>query len=266
LQTLRDTRAFDPETTLAEARARGMPEPLIRQEYLCDWTAANVGSVFGDLLELLERRGGVCEYAHPTDGVFVNFDLGISDSTAMWAWRIADGFDCVNYYQASGKPLSHFFEKLSEWGYRYVKLFLPHDARARNLLTGSSVLERFVDEYGSAKVAMVPHLSLLDGIEAARWLLQQKARFHSRCAEGLEALRAYRYDWDEDRKTFGKKPLHDWSSHGADAFRYSAVVVKVSQMLVRAEPEQEKRPPAVGTSELPPLDELWETLPVRTRV
>jgi phage terminase large subunit len=265
LQTLFDTRAYDPDTTIAEERASGMPEALIRQEYLCDWTAANVGAVWGDLVEALEKRDGLEVFEHPTDGVFTSWDLGVSDATSIWAWRLrGEGVEFVNHYSAHGQPLSHYFDKLDEWGttqgYRYVKHWLPHDARARTLATGSSVQDRFLERYGSGVVAIGPSLSLLDGIQAARWLLQRPdTRIHPRCSEGVEALRAYRYAYDEDRKTFSDKPLHDWASHDADGFRYAAVVARHSELMTRKPPPRDVRPAAVAPSEAYTLDELFES-------
>ncbi len=267
LKTLHDTRAYDPELTIAEERASGMPEELIRQEYLCDWTAANVGSVWGDLIEALEKRSGLAPFEHQTDGVFTSWDLGFSDSTAIWFWRIhGDGVEVVDWYEAHGQPLSHYFDVLEEraaqHGFRYVKHWLPHDARARTLASGTSILEQFIARHGSGAVAIGPALSLLDGIQAGRWLLQKDTRFHPRVAEGLEALRAYRYEYDEDKKTFLRKPLHDWSSHSADGFRYLACVVRASELLTR--PEEKPKPRPVNTKP-PTVDEMLAELPRSTR-
>jgi hypothetical protein len=44
-----------------------------------------------------------------------------------------------------------------------------------------------------------------------------------KCAEGLEGLRQYRAEYDEERKVFKPTPLHDWASNPADAYRYLAV-------------------------------------------
>jgi phage terminase large subunit len=41
--------------------------------------------------------------------------------------------------------------------------------------------------------------------------------------QGLECLRNYRREFDEKRNIFFDNPLHDWASHGSDAFRYLAV-------------------------------------------
>ncbi len=235
----------------AEARA-GMPPALIRQEYDCDWSAANVGAVYGDLIETVEKRGGVLSFDHPADGIFTIWDLGFTDSTGVWFWRVgAEGIDVVDHYEASGKPLSHYFDIVDGKGYEYVKHWIPHDARARTLASGSSIQEQFWAKYGAGSTAVVPSLSLLDGIQAARWLLQRPIRFHSRCADGLEALRAYSYAYDEDRKAFSSKPLHDWSSHTADAFRYLGIVAKHTEAIQRPTP-----PPAKPARKAVTLNDL----------
>jgi hypothetical protein len=237
LQTLEDTRAYDPEKTLAEERASGMPEALIRQEYLCDWTAALVGSVWGDLLEPLEKRGGLNEFEHPRDEVFTSWDLGTDDSTAIWFWRIhGDGLEFIDHYESHGKPMSHYFDVIEGKGLGYTKHWLPHDARQRSWQTGVSVVDQFIERMGSSAVAVAPFMTLPDGIQAGRWLLQKSTRFHPRCAEAIEALRSYHYAYDEDAKTFAKKPLHDWSSHTADAFRYAAIVARHSELVTRKPP------------------------------
>lgn len=259
--TIHDTGAL-PASILDEERAAGMPEALIRQEYLCDFTAANVGSVWGDLMEALEKRGALDAFEHERDAVFTSWDLGFSDSTAIWFWRLnGDGIDVVDWYEAHNQPMSHYFDVLEQraetMGYRYVKHWLPHDARHHTAASHVSVLDQFVERMGSSAVAIAPNLSLLDGIQAGRWLLQHSTRFHPRCGEGVEALRQYHYAFDEDAKTFARKPEHDWSSHSADAFRYAAVVVRASQLLTAKEEAKQEplvRGPHMGFS----LDELWE--------
>lgn len=262
LRTLEQTRAYDPERTLAEARASGMPEALIRQEYLCDWTAANVGSVWGDLIEQLEKAGAVAEFEPDGARAFTTWDLGGSgargDSTAFWLWEIyRDGVSLLDYYENHGKTLEHYWDEVDSRcaaaGVRPVKNWLPHDARAKHL-TGVSVLEQCLQRWGSDRVAIYPEENLGNGIQAGRWLLQRSVRIHPRCRDGISALKEYHYAWDEDRKTLGNKPKHDWSSHGADAFRGLALVVKRSEMLTRQEP---KKQPKTSLRQPPTLDELF---------
>lgn len=219
------------------------------------------GSIYGDLLADLERLGFMREFEHPSDGVFISYDLGISDATAQWYWRVngVGGVDVVDHYEASGKPISHFFDEAekrsAQHGYEYRLHWLPHDARARTLTTGASVVDSFIAKYGSDKLGMTPELSLEDGLQAARWLLEKPCRFHPRAKDGLRALRSYRYAWDDDRLIFSRKPVHDWASHSADAFRYVACAVKTSGFLVK--PEEVPAPPKIRNIHEFTLDDAY---------
>jgi phage terminase large subunit len=268
VQTLYDTRAYEPEATLAAERARGRPEALIRQEYLCDWTAANVGSVWGDLVESLERSEAISAFEHGGNEVFTSWDLGHTDATAIWFWRLHGGsVEVIDHYEAHGKPMSHYFDVVDARPYSYLKHWLPHDARAKTLQTGSSILEQSLQHWPK-QVGVVPNLSLADGIQAGRWLLQQGIRIHSRCEAGIEALRQYHYEYDEDTKAFGLKPEHDWSSHTADAFRYLAVIAKYAGVISRKEAPKAplKVPPLSEAITVDRLFEKEEVLARRKRI
>lgn len=226
-----------PDEMMAEERASGMPDALIRQEYLCDWTAANVGSVFADLMH------EALEFEHPNDGVYTSWDLGVSDATAIWFWRLnGDGIDFIDHYEMTGKDAAHFIRVLQDKKYSYVRHYLPHDGRNRTWVT-SMTPQTALEEAWPGKVEVLPQDTLPNGIEAGRWLLQRGTRFHTRCDEGVEALRAYHYEWDEDRKVLGRLPLHDWTSHTADAFRYAASVAKFTGLVDSAPPKPPPDPP-----------------------
>lgn len=224
---------------------------------------SDVGSVYGNLLDRVYERGGVGDFEHPGDGVFTSWDLGLSDSTAIWFWRIKDnGVDFIGHYRAHGMPLSHYFDTLdktaADMGWQYVKHWLPHDAAQHTLASQLSVLDQCREHFGSNKVAIGPSLTLLDGIQAGRWLLEQPGtRFHERCGGGITDLREYRYEWDELLHTFGKKPLHNFASHTADAYRGAACVAKVSEVLTRKAPVPVTKP-VRSLDTLPSLDELFK--------
>lgn len=257
LKTLYDTRAYDPEATIAEERASGMPEELIQQEYLCDWTAALVGSFYGTCLSLMEAQGRLAEFEHGQDDIFTSWDLGKADDTACWWWRInhLGSVDVLDHYASHGEDLPHYFDILEaraeKYGWRYRKHWLPHDAKAKTLATRMSVQEQFIHRFGAGKVAVGPCLSLKDGIAASRKVLMNEGtRLHPRCSEvagpkdcdGLEALRAYRREWDDEGKCFSERPVHDWASHTADGFRQMAMVPEVSQLLLKKHDVPKKRP------------------------
>ncbi len=224
--------------------------------------SSDKGSIYGELIDKLQKRGGLAAFEHPNDGMHVNFDLGVSDSTAMFWWRFnAHGMpDIVDWYEASGKGASHFFEVLKgrvpegcdrARTYKISKIWLPHDARQRTFQTGVSTLELFLREFPGL-VTIGPELTVDGGIEAGRWMLEQPMRIHPRCEGAVKRLRAYKFEWDELRKVFSKKPLHDWTSHTADDLRYVACVVRAAwQETHKPEPQ-----PLVIDTKPPTVDQL----------
>jgi phage terminase large subunit len=259
LKGIYETRAYDPDQTVAEERAKGIPDALIRQEYFCDWTAALAGAVWGDQIDEISKNGGLNEYDHGFDQIFTSWDIGYTDSTAIWFWRInGAGVDVIDFYESHGKPLSHYFDVIDRKPYRYVKHWLPHDARQQTLASGVNVLNQCLKHW-PGQVAIDPDLDLVDGIQAGRWLLQQGIRFHPRCRDGIDAIRQYHYEYDEDKKDYSPRPAHDWSSHAADAFRYMATVVKVSELLTRkTETKKVEEPVLKPLSYSFTLDQLFE--------
>lgn len=218
---------------------------------------ADKGSIYGKWIAAIQTA----EFEHPTDGVHATFDLGVSDSTAIWFWRFGKDrrVDVLDWYECSGEGAEHYFKILRERGYQYAKIWLPHDARARTFQTGVSTFDLFNAAF-PGRVEIGPALSVDDGIGAGRWLLEQSIRIHARCADGLKRLKAYRYKWDENKKCFSKQPLHDWTSHTADGWRYMAVVVRPVEQLTRPDEAKPKPPPARATDSFS-LDELWDTAP-----
>lgn len=256
---------------LKRATAEGMPQELIDQEYLCSFTASLVGSYYGKLLEALEMMGRIgFDFEHERDGIISAWDLGISDSTAIWLYRLsATGVDFVGHYEANGWPVSHYLDWLDEQsrlhGFKYALHVFPHDAKARSLVTGGSVMEHAAPRLGADKMMCLPPMSLADGIEAARWLLMQHIRFHPRCShhdgaalvsDGVEALRQYHKAWDDETKSFSLRPEHDWTSHTADAFRMAALSIRIAGV-VKAPPNTPSAPPGVDASQQT-LDELLD--------
>jgi hypothetical protein len=227
------------------------------------YPSSDLGSIWGPFLARLEGRGALAAFDHPSDGVFTTWDLGVSDSTAIWAWRVnRDRMpDLINHYEASGQAASHYFEHVEGWGYQYVKHWLPHDARQRSWQTGVGVVDQFIARFGSGKVAIGPELSLRDGIGAARWLLEQPMRIHPRCEAGIEALREYRYEYDEELRVYSTRPLHSWASHTADAFRYVACVVRASDLMTRRPDNPPRGPIAPPIDRSTTLDDWWAEQP-----
>jgi phage terminase large subunit len=110
------------------------------------------------------------------------------------------------------------------FGYLYRTLWLPHDAKAKSLGTGRSIEE--MARSAGWRVQIVPKLTIADGINAVRTLFPIMWFDRECCADGVQALRHYRYDVDPDTGQFSRQPCHDHASNGADALRYCAVAMQ----------------------------------------
>jgi hypothetical protein len=210
-----------PESEL-KAAYREMGEDKYNQEFECSFNAAVEGSYYGKIINDLERDGHISDF--PRDDLcrsFVAWDLGMGDSTALWVAQLAGKevrlLDCVENH---GQGLDWYVRWLKDNDYAGFSQILPHDVQVRELGTGKSRKE--VLEEAGLSITVAPRLSVADGIQAVRRLLP-RCWFHPRTKQGLDALRNYRREHDERRQIFYEKPLHDWSSHMSDAFRYLAI-------------------------------------------
>jgi hypothetical protein len=228
-----------------------------------------VGAIFGAWVAALEKRGGIRAFDHPATDVVTVWDLGHSDSTGIWFFRLnaTNHIDIIDHYENAGQGLSHYFDVVDGKGYSYAQHILPHDARAKTLATQQTVFEQCAEHWPNM-VSIGPNLSLADGISAARWLLEQPIRIHERCAvagrmeySGLDALSEYRYEWDEEAQCFSTRPLHNWASHTADAFRYLACAAKYAANLLRKPLSPDARPYAMPIDRTITLDDLGHMQP-----
>ncbi len=155
--------------------------------------------------------------------VHTAWDLGMSDSTAIWFIQVGPGGEhrAIDYYEAHGEGLEHYIKVLDAKPYKYGRHIAPHDIRVRELGTGKSRLE--VARSLGVRFDICPNIPVQDGINAVRRLIP-KCRFDAvHCEGGVEALRHYRREFNDRAGDFMARPVHDWTSHCADAFRYFAV-------------------------------------------
>ena len=210
------------EDELTDAR-KIMGDDRYEQEFECSFEAAIMGAYYGaELRKATEaRRVGNVPY-DPALPVVTAWDLGIGDSTAIWFSQFMGAERrIIDYYESSGVGLDHYARMLNDRGYIYDQHILPHDVQVKELGTGKSRLET-LDALGVRNVKIAPKLSIDDGIQSARAFLATCWFDETKCERGLEALRQYQRDWDDKGKTWRGRPRHDWTSHGADAFRYLA--------------------------------------------
>lgn len=211
------------DDTELKAAKNEMGEDKYRQEFECSFDAAVEGSYYGQILNELEDKKHMQEIPREEiSRTFTAWDLGMGDSTSIWvAQLVGTEVRLIDYYENHGVGLDHYVKWIKDNDYSKAEHILPHDVRVRELGTGKSRLEML--EESGLEVKIAPRMGLDDGIQAVRRLLPRCWFNVPQVQTGLNCLRNYRRDYDEKRKIFYERPLHDWSSHGSDSFRYLAL-------------------------------------------
>lgn len=154
------------------------------------------------------------------------WDLGWSDKTSIWFAQIV-GFEfrVIDFMQDRHKTIGHFLHAMQSRGYVYDTDWLPHDGASEQLAADGRSIEAQMKAAGR-KVRIVPGLSKVIGINAARTIFPNCWFDSEKTADGMQALRRYCYEIDDKTGQYSRQPLHDENSHAADAFRYMAVAFK----------------------------------------
>lgn len=237
-------------------------EDAYQQEFECNFDAAVRGSYYGKIINAMgdRLRANIFDPSLPVDCAF---DLGIRDDSAVWFWqRGANETRYIDFDDSAGLSVSEWKDRLAAKPFTLRHVWLPHDAKARSLQTGKSVIEQFAT-FG-IRVRLVPSISLQNGIQASRDMLQRCfMETENRAAEGLDMLRLYQRLYDTKTQAFAEAPRHDFTSHCADAFRYSALVahrgiVSVDDESAIMRAVRQARPPVTPVEERT-LNSLWDT-------
>jgi len=238
------------EKELADVR-QTLSEDEYEQEYECSFEAAVRGSYWGREIAAIEKAGQVTEVKwDPSLYVHTAWDLGMADSTVIWLFQRVGPVETrvIDVIKGEGVGLEWYVRELEaarqrlqnarphrgilQWGDH----ILPHDAEVRELGTGVSRLDTLWGLGIRGKIC--PQLPVADGIQAVRALLPNCWFDRERCAKGIEALRMYRREYDPKREELRANPLHDWTSHYADAFRYFAVGYRPPPMYATRMPKR----------------------------
>ena len=226
-----------PMTVVEDERRAGMREEMIEQEFFCSFDAAVIGAYYGKLLQQLDADKKITSVPwEPSIEVHTAWDLGIDDQTAIWFVQVLGSeIRVIDYYAASGHGLNHFAKVLKDKPYVYGTHYLPHDVKVREMSTGQSRLETLTKL--GIRPFVVPRLTVEDGIQAVRNILPKCWFDREGTRIGREALSLYRAEYDERHQTTKTRPLHDWTSHAADAFRYLAVGLREHKLTPVHKPE-----------------------------
>jgi phage terminase large subunit len=203
-------------------------QAMYEQEYLCSFQAAIIGAYYARELEQADREGRFVENLYdPTMEVHTAWDIGLNDQTVITFWQ-QKAFDIriVDCYAANGFGLDHYAKILDQRGYKYGRHVWPHDGGNGDwsAVGGRSRVET-AREMG-LDVEVLPKGGVEDGINAVRRIMPKVWIDRIKCKDLISALQSYRKQWDDKKKCFLDRPLHDWTSDYADSFRYLASAVE----------------------------------------
>jgi len=206
---------------------QNLPEDERNRFLLGLWVEGISGGIYTKEMALAEQEQRITDVSHnPEHCVFTFWDIGIDDSTAiLFAQFVKDRINIIDYYQNNNEAMSHYLEVLNkkqqEYGYRYGTLFLPHDARQREWLTGKTRQEMI--EKKGFQVQVIPASSIVEGINTAKEMFNKIYINKTKCEELISCLSNYHRKEDTKNLVYSNEPVHDWSSHGADTFRLLCV-------------------------------------------
>jgi len=278
------SRLIDPDELRelqAQIRRGEISQDQYDQEYECSFDAAILGAFYGREMSRVDAEGRIRTVPYdPAFPVHTAWDIGRTDDTAIWWYQnIGNEIRVLDWYAESGGDLEVFVDggyragsitqavinRAKERGYRYGRHWLPHDARAKTLAAdGKSVVEKLAKYFGFSSIQIVPSLSVQDGIDATRAVLGRSFFDHKCNADsnsGVEALRQYQREYNEDSRAFIKTPMRNWATHSADAFRMLAVAEKQElpsePMVPRHEKDLIQLAAMIEAERNVTLDELW---------
>jgi hypothetical protein len=243
--TAAQTGVFTPERLAAERQAYmdefGAEYGLSKfeQEYECSFDAANLGAILAKSITLAEREGRVSDlidYDPNGAPIEISADLGRRDTATWWFWQpVVGGYHLIDYEGGWGIDAEEWCDRLAKKLDQYKPksgrpslghFWLPHDAKAKTFTAKRSAEETFALKFGWDKVRIIKRTSIADRVNAARVLTPRVAFHESRCARGLDGLRSWSYEYDEEKKSFSSEPLHDWASHDGDGYSYGCQVMQ----------------------------------------
>ena len=215
---------------------------MFEQEYLCSFAGATIGAIYGAEMAKAEREGRLASVPvdenHPVHTVW---DLGKAVNNPIWCFQVVptegkpDGeLRIVDFYQPESEDLDDWIRELENRGYTGND-YVPHDILTTEWGQKKTRIERLRER--KRKPVRVPKVSVADGQQAGRMAINAATFDADRCEIGIEGLKSYRREWDEEMKRFRDNPVKDWSEHIGSAWRYLGLAWR------DAKPEKAKEKP-----------------------
>ena len=224
------TGAISPQAIKDELDS-GMDADRCAQEFGCSFEAAAKGSYYNDLILKAKEEGRVGNYPNESDQwTHTVWDIGYKDSTAVWFFqKHGSTIRLVDYYENSNQEIPFYINMLQDRGYRYGVHYLPWESFNKDVRgTTDEIFRKYLasSQVGGTTQKVAKKHTVQHGIDLARSHFTKFYFNETPTYKGLELLSLYTKEYNTKLQTFKDKPLHDYTSHCADALRYLAMVIE----------------------------------------
>jgi hypothetical protein len=223
-----DTGVLD-ESDMEAERNEGMSEQLIQQEYYCSFDQGAEGAYYASLLNKAELDGRLTEVPYdPHVPVDTYWDIGVGDETAiLFVQNTGQQIHLIDIYRNEGEGLNHYAkvlrDKADAGNWIYGEHWAPHDIQVRELGSGAQTRLEIARQLG-IPFLITPNLPIAEGIELGRGIFPRLWVDVGNCKFFIKAIENYHKQYNEKLNVYGERPVHDWSSHICDSYRYMAIV------------------------------------------
>lgn len=192
---------------------------LFEQEYLCSFSGAMIGAYWGAELSKAERDGRFrsvpIDHDHP---VHTAWDLGKAVNNPIWCFQVIHGqLRIVDFYRPDSDDLADWCAWLDGKGY-HGDDYVPDDVM--DFIWGAKHTRWDLLKAHKRRPKLVKRIAVADGIHAGREAIKVAVFDKDRCELGIDGLKNYRREWDDELKTFRENPVKDWAEHIGSSWRY----------------------------------------------
>lgn len=212
-----------------------MTQAEFDQEWFLSREAAIKGAFYGAEIKAAREQGRIGRVPYDSAlAVDTDWDLGI-DAMAIWFTQAerAGAVRVIDYHEDIGGGLPAAIKVVKEKPYLYGQHWAPHDIEVREISSGATRKQAAAGL--GVNFEVTPKIAVADGITATQLMLSRCWFDEEKCKAGIEALLHYRRTWNQRLARFTEEPVHDWSSHGADAFRGLSVRDQVPRVAKRSQ-------------------------------
>lgn len=223
------------------------------------WEVSNLGTYYAKSITQARLEKRICHMPYD-DSLLVHtaWDLGYNDSTTIWYFQVyGKEIRLIDYDEGSGESLQYWLGIVKNKPYIYDKHLAPHDIMVHEYTSGMT------RQASARKMGMtlipVTKVDLIPGIDASRNILPRCWFDEKKCDKGIKALENYKKEWDERHGCWRSSPVHNWASHGSDAFRTLATGLHyITGKKTQAEIDREKMEATRDPSGLLPGHYLYD--------